>query len=193
MFEYIKGIVVDLTPTSVVVETSGIGYFLNISLNTYSRLSGHKEAQLYLHQVVRDDAHLLFGFIDASERGIFRYLISVSGVGANTARMMLSSLTTGEIQSAIVSSNVKVLQGVKGIGTKTAQRIIIELKDKLGKESDISDFSLEENNTTKEEALSALVMLGFSKNSVLKIINKIYTANLNASVEDLIKLALKQL
>lgn len=193
MFEYIKGIVVDLTPTSVVVETSGIGYFLNISLNTYSRLSGHKEAQLYLHQVVRDDAHLLFGFIDASERGIFRHLISVSGVGANTARMMLSSLTTGEIQSAIVSSNVKILQGVKGIGAKTAQRIIIELKDKLGKETDISEFSLEVNNTTKEEALSALVMLGFSKNSVSKIINKIYTANLNASVEDLIKLALKQL
>ncbi|WP_372751655.1 Holliday junction branch migration protein RuvA [Labilibaculum sp.] len=193
MFEYIKGIVVDLTPTSVVVETSGMGYFLNISLNTYSQLSGHNEAQLYLHQVVREDAHLLFGFINANERGLFRHLISVSGVGANTARMMLSSLTTSEIQSAIVSSNVKVLQSIKGIGAKTAQRIIIELKDKLGKETDISEFSLEENNTTKEEALSALVMLGFSKNSVLKIINKIYTANLNASVEDLIKLALKQL
>lgn len=193
MFEYIKGIIVDLTPTSVVVENNGIGYFLNISLNTYSKLSGHKEVQLHLHQVVREDAHILFGFIDANERGIFRHLISVSGVGANTARMMLSSLTPSEIQSAIISSNVNTLQGVKGIGAKSAQRIIIELKDKLGKDTDISDFSLPQNNTTKEEALSALVMLGFAKNSVTKVIDKIFTANLDASVEDLIKLALKQL
>ncbi len=193
MFEYIKGIIVDLTPTSVVVENNGIGYFLNISLNTYSKLSGHKEVQLHLHQVVREDAHILFGFIDANERGIFRHLISVSGVGANTARMMLSSLTSSEIQSAIISSNVNTLQGVKGIGAKSAQRIIIELKDKLGKDTDISDFSLPQNNTTKEEALSALVMLGFAKNSVTKVIDKIFTANLDASVEDLIKLALKQL
>lgn len=193
MFEYIKGVIDDLTPTSVVVETSGIGYFLNISLNTYSKLSGRKEAQLYLHQVVREDAHLLFGFFDANERSVFRYLISVSGVGANTARMMLSSLTPSEIQTAIVSSDVKTLQGVKGIGAKSAQRIIIELKDKLGKDTDISDFSFPQNNTTKEEALSALVMLGFAKNSVTKVIDKIFTANLDASVEDLIKLALKQL
>jgi Holliday junction DNA helicase RuvA len=193
MFEYIKGVIDDLTPTSVIVETSGIGYFLNISLNTYSKLSGRKEAQLYLHQVVREDAHLLFGFFDANERGVFRHLISVSGVGANTARMMLSSLTPSEIQTAIVTSDVKTLQGVKGIGAKSAQRIIIELKDKLGKDTDISDFSLPQNNTSKEEALSALVMLGFAKNSVTKVIDKIFTANLDASVEDLIKLALKQL
>ncbi|PKQ62724.1 Holliday junction branch migration protein RuvA [Labilibaculum filiforme] len=193
MFEYIKGIIAELTPTSVVIETNGIGYFLNISLNTYSKLSGHREVQLYLHQVVREDAHILFGFIDANERGIFRYLISVSGVGANTARMMLSSLTPSEIQTAIISSDVKTLQGVKGIGAKSAQRIIIELKDKLGKDTDISDFSLPQNNTTKEEALSALVMLGFAKNSVTKVIDKLFTANRDASVEDLIKLALKQL
>lgn len=193
MFEYIKGVIDDLTPTSVVIEAAGIGYFLNISLNTYSKLSGYKEAQLYLHQVVREDAHLFYGFFDVNERGIFRYLISVSGVGANTARMMLSSLTPSEIQAAIISSDVKTLQGVKGIGAKSAQRIIIELKDKLGKDTDISDFSLPQNNTTKEEALSALVMLGFAKKSVSKVIDKIFTANLDASVEDLIKLALKQL
>ncbi|MBI9057712.1 Holliday junction branch migration protein RuvA [Labilibaculum sp. DW002] len=193
MFEYIKGELVDLTPTSVVVETNGIGYYLNISLNTYSKLSGHKNAQVYLHQVVREDAHLLFGFIDASERSVFRHLISVSGVGANTARMMLSSLTPSEIQTAIVSSNVKTLQGVKGIGAKSAQRLIIELKDKLGKDTDIADISFSQNNTTKDEALSALVMLGFAKNSVTKVIDKLFAANPSASVEDLIKLALKQL
>ncbi len=193
MFEYIKGEFVDLTPTSVVVENNGIGYYLNISLNTYSKLSGHTNAQVYLHQVVREDAHLLFGFIDASERSVFRHLISVSGVGANTARMMLSSLTPSEIQTAIVSSNVKTLQGVKGIGAKSAQRLIIELKDKLGKDTDISDISFTENNTTKDEALSALVMLGFAKNSVTKVIDKLFGANPSASVEDLIKLALKQL
>ncbi len=193
MFEYIKGELVDLTPTSVVVENNGIGYYLNISLNTYSKLSGHKDAQIYLHQVVREDAHLLFGFIDASERSVFRHLISVSGVGANTARMMLSSLTPSEIQTAIVSSNVKTLQGVKGIGAKSAQRLIIELKDKLGKDTDISDISLLQNNTTKDEALSALVMLGFVKNSVTKVIDKLFASNPSASVEDLIKLALKQL
>ncbi len=193
MFEYIKGELVDLTPTSVVVENNGIGYYLNISLNTYSKLSGHKNAQVYLHQVVREDAHLLFGFIDASERSVFRHLISVSGVGANTARMMLSSLTPSEIQTAIVSSNVKTLQGVKGIGAKSAQRLIIELKDKLGKDTDISDISLLQNNTTKDEALSALVMLGFVKNSVTKVIDKLFASNPSASVEDLIKLALKQL
>lgn len=142
MFEYIKGDLVDLTPTSTVIETYGIGYFLNISLNTYSRLSGHKKAHLYLHQVVREDAHLLFGFIDEQERGTFRHLISVSGVGANTARMMLSSLSPSEIKTAILTDNVKTLQGIKGIGAKTAQRIIIELKDKFGKDSDISKFPL---------------------------------------------------
>lgn len=193
MFEYIKGELIDLTPTSVVVENNGIGYYLNISLNTYSKLSGHRSAQVYLHQVVREDALLLFGFINANERGIFRHLISVSGVGANTARVMLSTLTPSEIQTAIVSSSVKTLQGVKGIGAKSAQRIIIELKDKLGKDTDIADISFVQDNTTKDEALSALVMLGFAKNAVTKVIDKIFIDNSSASVEDLIKLALKQL
>jgi len=193
MYEYIKGDLVDLNPTSVVVDNNGIGYFLNISLSTYSKLSGRKNAMLLLHQVVREDAHLLFGFIDAGERQIFRYLISVSGVGVNTARVMLSSLSPSEIQTAILSNNVKTLQSVKGIGAKSAQRIIIELKDKLSKDSENIEFSIPQDNTTKDEALSALVMLGFSKNPVNKIVDKLFTANPSSSVEDLIKLALKQL
>lgn len=193
MFEYIKGELADLTPTSAIIENNGIGYFIHISLNTYSQLSGHKTVQLYLHQVVREDAHMLYGFIDTREREIFRHLISVSGVGVNTARVMLSSLSPAEIQTAILSNNAKTLQGVKGIGAKSAQRIIIELKDKLGKESDILEISLPQDNTNKEEALSALVMLGFAKNAVYKVVDKIYTANPTSSVEDLIKLALKQL
>ncbi|RUT73343.1 Holliday junction branch migration protein RuvA [Ancylomarina longa] len=193
MFEYIKGDLVELNPTSVVVDNNGIGYFLNISLNAYSKLSGRKNVMLFLHQVVREDAHLLFGFVDAAERQIFRYLISVSGVGVNTARVMLSSLSPSEIQTAILSNNVKTLQSVKGIGAKSAQRIIIELKDKLSKDSDIMEFSIPQDNTTKDEALSALVMLGFSKNPVSKIVDKLYMANPSSSVEDLIKMALKQL
>lgn len=193
MFEYIKGELADLTPISAIIENNGIGYFIHISLNTYTQLSGHKTVQLYLHQVVREDAHMLYGFMETNEREIFRHLISVSGVGVNTARVMLSSLSPAEIQTAILSNNAKTLQGVKGIGAKSAQRIIIELKDKLGKETDILEISLPQNNTNKEEALSALVMLGFAKNAAYKVVDKIYTANPASSVEDLIKLALKQL
>ena len=193
MFEYIKGELTDLTPTSAIIENNGIGYFIHISLNTYTQLSGHNDVQLYLHQVVREDAHMLYGFKDTQEREIFRHLISVSGVGVNTARVMLSSLSPAEIQTAILSNNAKTLQGVKGIGAKSAQRIIIELKDKLGKESEILEISLPQNNTNKEEALSALVMLGFAKNAAYKVVDKIYAANPTSSVEDLIKLALKQL
>jgi len=193
MFEYIKGDINELTPTNVVVENHGMGYIINISLNTYSQLSGHKSAQLYLHQVIRDDAHLLFGFKELKEREIFRLLISVSGVGANTARMMLSSLTADEIKKAIFSNNSKTLQDVKGIGAKTAQRIIIELKDKIGKEEEMGEIVLPQDNTIREEALSALVMLGFAKNSIVKVLDKIIKANSPASVEELIKLALKQL
>lgn len=193
MFEYIKGNLVDLTPTSAVIENNGIGYYIHISLNTYTQLSGQSNIQLYLHQVVREDAHLLYGFNDTKEREIFRHLISVSGVGVNTARVMLSSLSSAEIQTAILTNNAKTLQGVKGIGAKSAQRIIIELKDKLGKETEILEISLPQNNTNKEEALSALVMLGFAKNAAYKVVDKIYSANPASSVEELIKLALKQL
>lgn len=193
MFEYIKGDINELTPTNVVIENHGMGYIINISLNTYSQLSGHQSTQLFLHQVIRDDAHLLFGFKELKEREIFRLLISVSGVGANTARMMLSSLTADEIKKAIFSNNSKTLQDVKGIGAKTAQRIIIELKDKIGKEDEMGEIVLPQDNTIREEALSALVMLGFAKNSIAKVLDKIIKANPPASVEELIKLALKQL
>jgi len=193
MFEYIKGDINELTPTNVVIENHGMGYIINISLNTYSQLSGHKSTQLYLHQVIRDDAHLFFGFKDLKEREIFRLLISVSGVGANTARMMLSSLTADEIKKAIFSNNSKTLQDVKGIGAKTAQRIIIELKDKIGKEDEMGEIVLPQDNTIREEALSALIMLGFAKNSIAKVLDKIIKVNSPANVEELIKLALKQL
>ncbi len=193
MFEYIKGELIDLTPASAVVENNGIGYFVHISLNTYTRFSGHNSVQMYLHQVVREDAHLLYGFVDKAERETFRHLISVSGVGANTARVMLSSLSAGEIQSAIVSGNAKILQGVKGIGAKSAQRIIIELKDKMGKDESFSEILLPKTNSNKEEALSALIMLGFSRNSTNKVLDKLCASNLELGVEDLVKLALKQL
>ncbi len=193
MYEYISGLITELTPTAVVIECGGIGYYINISLNTYTKLSGHKETKLFLHHVVREDAHLLYGFNDAKEREIFRYLISVSGVGVNTARVMLSSLTAAEIQTSIIANDAKTLQSVKGIGAKSAQRIIIELKDKLGKDVDLSEISLPQDNTNKEEALSALVMLGFAKNAANKVVDKLYKANPSASVETLIKQALKQL
>ena len=140
MYEFIKGTIADLNPASVVVDTGGVGYFINISLNTYSKLNGKKEVKVLLHQVVREDAHILYGFAGKSERDLFRNLISVNGVGANTAIMMLSSLTSEEIASAITTENVAVLKAVKGIGAKTAQRIIIDLKDKLGKISEKSQI-----------------------------------------------------
>ena len=193
MFEYIKGDINDLTPTAVIIDNNGMGYYINITLNTYSQLSGHKSTQLFLHQVIRDDAHLLFGFKELKEREIFRLLISVSGVGANTARVMLSSLTAEEIKKAIFSNNSKTLQDVKGIGAKTSQRIIIELKDKIGKEDELGEIVFSQNNTIREEALSALVMLGFAKNTVAKVLDKVIKANTPSSVEELIKVALKQL
>ena len=193
MFEYIKGDLTELLPTFAVVENNGIGYYLHISLSTYSKLSGHKNVKLYLHQVVREDAHMLYGFFDLKEREMFRNLVSVSGVGANTARMMLSSLTSDEIQSAIVSSNVKTLQNIKGIGAKSAQRIIIELKDKLEKGTGTSENFPLQDNTTKEEALSALVMLGFAKNPASKVVDKLFSADPSINVESLIKMALKQM
>lgn len=193
MFEYIKGDITELTPTAVIIDNNGMGYYVNITLNTYSQLSGHNSTQLFLHQVIRDDAHLLFGFKELKEREIFRLLISVSGVGANTARVMLSSLTAEEIKKAIFSNNSKTLQDVKGIGAKTSQRIIIELKDKIGKEDELGEIVLPQNNTIREEALSALVMLGFAKNTVTKVLDKVIKVNIPSSVEELIKLALKQL
>ena len=193
MYEYIKGKLVELTPTYAIIETNGIGYFINISINSYSQLSNQENCILYIHQVIREDTNILFGFFNKNEREIFRYLISVSGIGANTARMMLSSLSPVEIQQAIISNNVTLLKSVKGIGAKSAQRIIIDLKDKLGKVSDSDDIFISQDNTIKEETLSALIMLGFTKKSIEKILDKLLINNKNLSVEELIKLSLKQL
>lgn len=191
MYEYIQGKITELTPASVVIDNQGIGYFINISLNTYSALSGKEQAIVFVHQVVREDAQLLFGFYNKTERDIFRQLITVSGIGANTARMMLSSMSPDEIREAILTANVKILSGIKGIGAKTAQRVIIDLKDKVGKSDISNDFLLSISNTNREEALSALVMLGFTKNTVEKILDKILKDNPKAEVEELVKQALK--
>lgn len=193
MIDYIKGTLTQLTPTFLTVETGGVGYFVNISLTTFSRLEGKSDIKILVHEVIREDAHQLFGFADREEREIFRHLISVTGVGASTARMMLSSLSPEEIERAIVSSDVNVLKSVKGIGLKTAQRIIVDLKDKLGKQSGTAEIFAFEDNTRREEALSALVMLGFAKGAVQKVLEKIGREEKNLTVEDLIKRALKNL
>jgi len=193
MIEYIKGNISRITPTFVIIETGGIGYLVNISINTFSLLEGKTDFKILIHEVIREDAHQLFGFADAGEREIFRLLISVSGVGANTARMMLSSLSPGEIEKAIASSDVHVLQGVKGIGLKTAQRIIVDLKDKIGKHAGSGEIFSLTDNTNREEALSALVMLGFAKSAVAKVLDKIIREEKSLTVEDMIKRALKNL
>ena len=193
MRDYIKGAITQITPTFLILENSGIGYFINISISTFSKLEGKTEFKILVHEVIREDSHLLFGFADSSERDIFRLLISVSGVGANTARMMLSSLSPGEIEKAIIGSDVNVLKSVKGIGLKTAQRIIIDLKDKLGKQAGSGEIFTLADNTTREEALSALVMLGFAKSAVSKVLDKIVKEERNLTVEDMIKRALKNL
>ena len=193
MIEYIKGKIVSLTPTYVIVETGGLGYFVNISLPTYTRLESMEECRLLIHEVIREDANILFGFYHEEERYIFRLLISVSGVGANTARMMLSSVEAQGIEKAILQSDVGMLKGIKGIGAKTAQRIIVDLKDKVGKSADAAEIFTDEGNTIKEEAFTALVMLGFPKNSVNKILDKLWREDRDLTVEQLIKKALKLL
>jgi Holliday junction DNA helicase RuvA len=193
MFEFIKSKIAELNPAYAVMDTGNVGYFVNISLNTYSVLKEGNEQTLYIHQVIKEDAHILFGFADKLERELFRMLITVSGVGANTARMMLSSLSVSDLKNAILSSNVSILQGIKGIGAKTAQKIIIDLRDKIGKAGAETDIFSSEGNTKREEALSALVMLGFNKSSVEKILDKILRENAGISVEQIIKLSLKQL
>jgi Holliday junction DNA helicase RuvA len=193
MINYIKGAITEINPASVTIETGGIGYFVNISVNTFSKLDGKAEFKILVQEVIREDSHQLFGFADKEERDIFRLLISVSGIGANTARMMLSSLTPGEVEKAILESNVNVLKSVKGIGLKTAQRVIVDLKDKVGKQSSTGEIFTFEDNTKREEALSALVMLGFAKSAVAKVLEKIIREEKNLTVEDLIKRALKNL
>ena len=193
MIDYIKGSVIQITPAFVTIETSGIGYFINISLTTFSKLEKMTEAKILVHEVIREDAHQLYGFADQHERDIFRHLISVTGVGASTARMMLSSLNPTEIEQAIVGSDVDLLKSIKGIGLKTAQRIIVDLKEKLGKQAGSGEIFAFADNTNREEALSALVMLGFAKNAVSKVLDKIVREEKNLTVEEMIKRALKNL
>jgi holliday junction DNA helicase RuvA len=193
MIDYIKGTITHITPTFLTLETGGIGYFINISVTTFSKLEGKNEYKVLVHEVIREDSHQLFGFADGEEREIFRLLISVTGVGSNTARMMLSSLSPGEIERAIIGSDVNILKSVKGIGLKTAQRIIVDLKDKLGKQTGSSEIFAFADNTNREEALSALVMLGFAKSAVLKVLDKIVREEKNLTVEDMIKRALRSL
>ncbi len=191
MLEYIRGAVINLSPAGIIVEAGEIGYFVHISLTTYSQLHGSEKVKLFLHQVIREDAHILFGFSDMAERELFRLLISVNGIGANTAIMMLSSHKPEELQHAILTENVGLLKSIKGIGIKTAQRVIIDLKDKIGKTvpGELQFKSAE--NPVRSEAVAALEMLGFNKKAVEKLVDQLLTEQPAITVENLIKLALK--
>ena len=193
MYEFFTGDIVEKTPTYIVLETGNIGYNINISLYTYSLLPGQNPCQIFIHQIIREDAHILFGFINREEREVFRQLISVSGVGANTARLILSSLGPGEIEQAINEGNVAILQGIKGIGAKSAQRIIVDLKGKITTRGEFNQLFPEQSNTLRDEALSALVNLGFSRKTVEKVLDQILKGEDELSVELLIKEALKKL
>lgn len=193
MIDYIKGTITQITPAFISIETGGVGYFINISLTTFSRLEGKSDVKILVHEVIREDAHQLYGFADKEERDIFRHLISVSGVGAATARMMLSSLTPSEVEKSIIGSDVNLLKSVKGIGLKTAQRIIVDLRDKIGKQAGSGEIFALADNTRRDEALSALVMLGFAKGAVSKALEKIVREEKDLTVEEMIKKALKNL
>jgi Holliday junction DNA helicase RuvA len=193
MIAQIKGRLVEKTPTYVVIDCNGVGYDIHISLNTYSQIGDGELCLLFTHFIVREDAQLLYGFKEKSERELFRLLISVSGVGASTAMMILSSLSPNDTRNAILLGDVNTLKSVKGIGAKSAERIIIDLRDKIGKVDSKEGISLPKNNTIKDEALSALIMLGFAKNSAEKALTKIISSGENLTVEELIKKALKSL
>lgn len=193
MIEYIKGKITELNPAYLVIESAGIGYFVSISLNTYSQLESGADIVLPVHEVIREDSRQLYGFAGRSERELFRLLISVNGVGPNTARMMLSSLKPAEIEKAISDSNVHLLKSIKGIGLKTAERIIVDLRDKTGKVAQASEILTHRDNTMREEALSALMMLGFVRSATVKVIDKLLAENKNLTVEELIKQALRNL
>jgi Holliday junction DNA helicase RuvA len=193
MITQIRGRLVEKNPTYVVVDCAGVGYMLHISLQTFSALSDDENVRLFAHLSIREDAHTLFGFFSKTEREVFKLLISVSGVGPSIARTMLSSMSSEEVQNAIASENVTLIQSVKGIGLKTAQRVIVDLKDKILKTFDIDELSLNTNNTNKEEALSALEVLGFNRKQSEKTIAVILKDSPNETVELLIKKALKNL
>ena len=191
MYEFIEGEFVEKSPAHLIVQAGHLGYYIHISVFTYSQVGQQTSGRIYLHYVVREDAQIFYGFGGREEREIFRMLISVSGVGANTARLIHSSLSPDEITHAILSGNVSVLQGIKGIGAKSAQRIIVDLKDKVGKGAGIEELFTSKDNTSREEALSALVALGFPKKTVEKILTRILSEQPDLSSEEVVKAALK--
>ena len=193
MITHIQGKLVEKTPTEVVIDCNGVGYFINISLHTFSLLPDSENLKLYTHLQIKEDSHSLFGFVEKQERELFRLLVSVSGIGASIARTMLSSLSPSHIIQAIASNDVATVQSIKGIGAKTAQRVILDLKDKVLKIYSLDEVSTSNYNTNKEEALSALEVLGYTRKSTEKVIDKIINENPNASVELIIKQAFKNL
>lgn len=193
MITHIQGRLVEKNPTDVVVDCNGVGYLLNISLHTFSQIPDQEHIKLYTHLQVREDSHTLYGFSSVAEREIFRLLISVSGIGSSTARTMLSSLTPTQVKEGIATEDVALIQSIKGIGLKTAQRVVIELKDKILKVYDVDELSIPKDNTNKDEALSALEVLGFNKKQAEKVVGKYIASNPDASVETIIKEALKNL
>ena len=193
MYAFISGRIAEITPAYAVVDNHGIGYFVNITLNTFAAIGSQTEVKLYTHLQVLEDAHNLFGFYTAKERDMFELLITVSGVGCNTARLLLSSLTVNELSTAIANEDIRTIQSVKGIGSKTAQRLVVDLKDKVKKTEFAEEIVGLVDNTVKNEALSALVILGFSKNAANKALDKLLKQSPDASVEVLIREALKLL
>ncbi len=193
MIAHIQGKITEKTPTDLVIDCGGVGYHINISLHTYSLLPQTEFIKLFTYLQVKEDAHTLFGFVEKSEREIFKMLLSVSGIGASIARTMLSSLEPKQVIQAIAMGDVGTIQSIKGIGTKTAQRAILDLKDKVLKLYDLDEVSILQNNTNKDEALSALEVLGFNKKLAEKVVDKIVAQDSDATVESIIKQALKNL
>ncbi len=193
MIDHLNGRMVEKHPTHLVVECAGVGYFVNISLNTFAKLSDAESIRIYTHLQVKEDSHTLFGFADRMEREIFRLLISVSGIGSSTARTMLSSMSPEQVRDAIASGDVGLIQSIKGIGAKTAQRVILDLKDKILKIYNLEEVSSDSNNTNREEALSALEVLGFIRKQSEKAVDQVLKQDPSLSAEDIIKRALKNL
>lgn len=196
MIEYLKGEIAELTPATAIIECGGVGYETSITLNTYSALQGKKETKLYIHEAIREDAHLLFGFSNKQERELFLLLISVSGIGGNTARTILSAFTVNELCEAIACGDERAIKSVKGIGLKTAQRLIVDLKDKIagiGNYTSGTQAAATIDSDVVDGAVSALVMLGFPGSAASKVVQGIAKANPTATIEQVIKLALKEL
>ena len=193
MIHHLRVKLVEKNPTHVIIECGGVGYFVNISLNTFSKLPEQENISVFTHLQVKEDSHTLFGFVEKSEREIFRLLLSVSGIGSSIARTMLSSMSPSQVRDAIANGDVATIQAVKGIGAKTAQRVILDLRDKVLKVYDIDELSLSINNTNKDEALSALEVLGFARKQSERVVDKVLSQDASLSVENIIKLALKNL